>query len=156
MISLEQIRLLESRITKAVKVIEMLREENGALKRSVDVAQKRMQELEALVSEFKADQEEIEQSLLRAIHNLDRLEDGMEAGAPPRGGGSPRPAPGRTPALRRSPRGGRRGRRSAGAAGLRRPRLAAGGWGGPALRGPARRGEEAGAGHLLKEPRSGE
>lgn len=107
MISLEQIRLLESRITKAVKVIEMLREENGALKRSVDAAQKRMQELEALVSEFKADQEEIEQSLLRAIHNLDRLEDGMEAGAPPRGGGSPPAGPAEDAgAPEKSPRGG--------------------------------------------------
>ncbi len=75
MIRLEQIRLLESKINKAVKLIEMLREENAALKRSVDTAQKRMQELDGLVNEFKADQEEIEKSLLRAMKNLERLED---------------------------------------------------------------------------------
>ncbi len=85
MIRLEQIRLLESKITKAVKRIEMLREENSALKRSVETAQKRMQELEGLVSEFKTDQEEIEKSLLRAIRNLDRLEDAAASGKEARG-----------------------------------------------------------------------
>lgn len=86
MIRLEQIRLLENKINKAVKLIEMLREENSALKNSIDGAQKRMQELEELIGEFKTGQEEIEKAILRAMKNLDRLEDEVVAsphGSPP-------------------------------------------------------------------------
>ncbi len=45
MISLEQIRLLEARINKAVELIRRLRGENETLRRSVDSAQERVQKL---------------------------------------------------------------------------------------------------------------
>ena len=75
MIRLDQIRALESKINKAVERIQALREENLALKKTLDSAQMRMQELEKLVEEFKADQDEIEKAVLRAIKNLEHLED---------------------------------------------------------------------------------
>jgi FtsZ-binding cell division protein ZapB len=75
MISLQQIQKLEARVTRAVELIQSLKEENESLRRTLDSAQGRMQELERLVGEFKADQKEIEQGILRAISSLDRLED---------------------------------------------------------------------------------
>jgi chromosome segregation ATPase len=75
MISLEQIRLLEARINKAVELIRGLKDENKTLRRAVNTAQTRMRELEKLVGDFKTDQQEIEQCILRALENLDRLEE---------------------------------------------------------------------------------
>ncbi len=75
MIHLDQIRLLESKTIKAIELINMLREENKALKKTIDTSQGRMEELENLVQEFKSDQNEIEQSILRAMKNLEQLED---------------------------------------------------------------------------------
>jgi septal ring factor EnvC (AmiA/AmiB activator) len=75
MIHLDQIRLLESKTIKAIELINMLREENKTLKKTIDTSQKRMEELESLVQEFKSDQDEIEQSILRAMKNLEQLED---------------------------------------------------------------------------------
>jgi septal ring factor EnvC (AmiA/AmiB activator) len=79
MISLEQIRLLEAKITKAVELIRTLRGENSTLRRTLDSAQQRMQDLEKLVGDLKTDQREIEQSILRAMENLDELEDEVAA-----------------------------------------------------------------------------
>jgi len=75
MIHLDQIRLLESKTIKAIELINVLREENKALKKTIDTSQARMEELENLVQEFKSDQDEIEQSILRAMKNLEQLED---------------------------------------------------------------------------------
>jgi chromosome segregation ATPase len=75
MIHLDQIRLLESKTIKAIELINVLREENKALKKTIGTSQARMEELENLVQEFKSDQDEIEQSILRAMKNLEQLED---------------------------------------------------------------------------------
>lgn len=75
MINLDQIRLLESKTIKAIELINVLKEENKALKKTIDTSQARMEELENLVQKFKSDQEEIEQSILRAMKNLEQLED---------------------------------------------------------------------------------
>jgi chromosome segregation ATPase len=75
MITLEQIRLLESKIGKAVELIRSLKEENKTMRRAVNSAQGRMRELEKLVDTFKSDQQEIEQCIVRALDNLDRLEE---------------------------------------------------------------------------------
>jgi chromosome segregation ATPase len=75
MITLEQIRLLEGKIGKAVELIHSLKEENKTLRRAVNSAQGRMHELEKLVDDFKSDQQEIEQCIVRALDNLDRLEE---------------------------------------------------------------------------------
>ena len=75
MINLEQIQKLEARVTKAVELIKALKAENQALRRTLDSAQSRMQELEALVGDFRSDQKDIEECILRALENLNELED---------------------------------------------------------------------------------
>jgi FtsZ-binding cell division protein ZapB len=75
MISLEQIRLLEGKIAKAIDLIRILKEENGTLRKGLDSAQRRMKELEGLVDGFKTDQKEIETVVLRTLKNLDDLEE---------------------------------------------------------------------------------
>jgi hypothetical protein len=80
MITLEQIRLLESKITRAIELIRILKDENGTLRKGLESAQKRMKELEVLVDGFKTDQREIESVIVRTLHNLDELEESAAAG----------------------------------------------------------------------------
>ncbi|MGA2642642.1 MAG: cell division protein ZapB [Spirochaetia bacterium] len=81
MITLEQIRLLESKITRALDLIRLLKEENSTLRKGLESAQKRMRELETLVEGFKTDQKEIESVIVRTLHNLDELEESASAPA---------------------------------------------------------------------------
>ncbi len=81
MITLEQIRLLEGKIARAIELIRILKEENTTLRKGLDSAQKRMKELETLVDGFKSDQKEIESVILRTIKNLDELEESAGAAA---------------------------------------------------------------------------
>jgi len=74
MISLEQIRLLEGKISRAIELIRVLKEENATLRRGLDSAQGRMKELESPLDGFKADQKEIEGVIVRALRHLDDLE----------------------------------------------------------------------------------
>jgi hypothetical protein len=75
MITLEQIRLLEGKITKAIELIRVLKEENSTLRKGLESAQKRMKELESLVDGFKTDQREIESVIVRTLRTLDELEE---------------------------------------------------------------------------------
>jgi chromosome segregation ATPase len=75
MINLEQIQKLEARVTKAVELIKALKAENQSLRRTLHSAQSRMQEMEALVGDFRSDQKDIEECILRALENLNELED---------------------------------------------------------------------------------
>lgn len=95
MISLEQIRLLEQKVTSAVELIRVLKEENATLRRGLDSAQRRMKELETLVEGFKTDQKEIESVIVRTLANLDDLEASAADAAPagrPMPAGRPEPA----------------------------------------------------------------
>ena len=104
MISLEQIRLLEQKVTGAVGLIRTLKEENATLRRGLDSAQRRMKELETLVEGFKTDQREIETAIVRTLRNLDDLEDSAAAqaaaGAASRGDAAPAPAAAATATVR--------------------------------------------------------
>jgi FtsZ-binding cell division protein ZapB len=112
MITLEQTRLLEGKIERAIELIRILKEENATLRKGLDSAQKRMKELETMVDGFKSDQKEIESVILRTIKNLDELEESTQAAAP--GGTAPagfsptgrkaenRPANGRATGLRQA------------------------------------------------------
>jgi hypothetical protein len=100
MITLEQIRLLDSKITRAIELIRVLKEENGTLRKGLESAQKRMKELETLVDGFKTDQREIETVIVRTLRNLDDLEESATAGkksdravASPSAGGAPASRP---------------------------------------------------------------
>ena len=81
MITLEQIRLLESKITRAIELIRVLKDENSTLRKGLESAQRRMRELETLVDGFKTDQKEIESVIVRTLHNLDELEESAAAPA---------------------------------------------------------------------------
>ncbi len=75
MLSLDQVRLLEDRVEKAVNRIRLLSEENTRLK--LDLQQKglRVSELENLVRAFKDDQGRIEEGILNALEQLSAFED---------------------------------------------------------------------------------
>ncbi len=75
MVSLDQIRLLESRVHKAVRRIESLQDENDTLRERLARYEKRIEELEVLINEFKESQSEIEQGIINALSQLDDLED---------------------------------------------------------------------------------
>jgi FtsZ-binding cell division protein ZapB len=74
MISLEQIKTLDDKVKQAVSVIDDLRGENSRLKQKLNSYQSRIEELERLIGDFKRDQGAIEQGILDAIDQLDKLE----------------------------------------------------------------------------------
>jgi len=95
MISLEQVRALESRVEKAVALIAALRAENASMRSGLSAAEGRVAELEGLVSEFQKDQSRIEQGIIEALRKLDSFEDAVHEAAT---SGAARPAPAAEPA----------------------------------------------------------
>ncbi|NOY10171.1 MAG: cell division protein ZapB [Spirochaetes bacterium] len=75
MIRIDQIKILEDRVNRAIELIKTLREENRTLRAGLDSAQSKIDELEGLVDTFKSEQSEIEEGILRALENLDKIED---------------------------------------------------------------------------------
>jgi len=87
MINLEQVKLLETKVAKAVDYVERLAKENTALHRQetelqtrLESYQKRIDELEVLVTGFKEDQNRIEEGILSALDRLSKFEKAMEKG----------------------------------------------------------------------------
>ena len=85
MINLEQVKLLEKKVAKAVDYVERLTKENTALHQQktelqtkLDSYQKRIEELEVLVVGFKEDQNRIEEGILAALDRLSQFEKAME------------------------------------------------------------------------------
>jgi chromosome segregation ATPase len=74
MIRVEQIRLLESKVQKAVSLLSSLQEENTLLKTRLGEYEKRVDDLEYLLEEFKEEQQEIEQGIISALNKLETLE----------------------------------------------------------------------------------
>ncbi len=75
MITLDQIKELDIKVQKALNLISSLREENNSLKAKLGKYQKRIEEMETLITEFKNDQDEIEQGIMNALAKLDQLEE---------------------------------------------------------------------------------
>ncbi len=98
MVNLEQIRLLESRVQKAIKYIQKLREENRSLRASLEKYEQRIGDLEGMVGDFKNGQDEIEVSITNALKQLDRLEDELIEEPDEAGSKSPRKAGAEHPA----------------------------------------------------------
>ena len=85
MINLEQVKLLETKVARAIEFVERLTRENAALRHQetemqtrLESYQKRIDELEVLVTEFKDDQGKIEESILSALDRLSQFEKAME------------------------------------------------------------------------------
>jgi predicted nuclease with TOPRIM domain len=85
MINLEQVKLLETRVAKAVDYIERLAKENTVLRQKetetrakLAATQKRIDELEGLVTGFKEEQGRIEESILAALDRLSQFEKAVE------------------------------------------------------------------------------
>ncbi|MFP4510837.1 MAG: cell division protein ZapB, partial [Spirochaetaceae bacterium] len=75
MLTVEQIKLLENRVLKAVEKISSLQEENQRLREGLSRYERRIEELEVLVHEFREGQQAIEDGVLSALKRLDILED---------------------------------------------------------------------------------
>ncbi|MDR0684633.1 MAG: cell division protein ZapB, partial [Spirochaetaceae bacterium] len=92
MVTVEQVRQLESKVAKAIDYINKLTDENTLLKNKLDSYQTRIDELEVLIQRFKEDQARIEEGILSALDRLNRFEDDVHrtitpvttAGASPR------------------------------------------------------------------------
>jgi chromosome segregation ATPase len=83
MLSLEQVRQLEGRVSKALSVIDALRDENNTLRQSLSGYEQRVKELEILIREYQRDQGRIEEGILSALERLNSIEDSSpEAAAP--------------------------------------------------------------------------
>jgi FtsZ-binding cell division protein ZapB len=85
MINLEQVKLLETKVAKAVDYVEYLAKENTAMHRQetelqtrLESYQKRIDELEVLVMGFKEDQGKIEEGILAALDRLSQFEKAIE------------------------------------------------------------------------------
>jgi len=77
MISLEQVRSLESRVEKAVALIASLRMENASMRSGLTAAESRVAELEGLIQDFQKDQARIEEGIVEALRKLDSFEDSV-------------------------------------------------------------------------------
>jgi chromosome segregation ATPase len=82
MLTIEQVRALETRIEKAVNLVASLREENAQLKKetisvhsALSAAELRVVELESVIAGFQKDQARIEQGIIDALRKLDAFED---------------------------------------------------------------------------------
>jgi hypothetical protein len=92
MVSLEQVKLLETKVAKAVEYVERVTGENAALlqkeaamlqkeaelRAKLASYQKRIDELEVLVARFKEEQSRIEDGILSALDRLNQFEDAIE------------------------------------------------------------------------------
>ena len=79
MISLEQVKLLETKVTRAIDYVKKVSDENARLKGKLDSYQKRIGELEVFIQSFKEEQSRIEDGILSALNRLNQFEDALES-----------------------------------------------------------------------------
>ncbi|MDR0378112.1 MAG: cell division protein ZapB [Spirochaetaceae bacterium] len=78
MLSLEQVKLLESKVIKALEYIDQVTEVNTLLQEKLETYQKRIDGLEEVVQRFKEDQSRIEEGIVSALNRLNRFEADIE------------------------------------------------------------------------------
>ena len=78
MVTLEQVKQLDHRITKTVEYVKKVTDENTLLRGRLDTYQQRIDELEKLIKRFKEDQSRIEDGILSALDRLNQFEDALE------------------------------------------------------------------------------
>jgi len=84
MLNLDQVRLLENRVEKAVSKIQSLTAENANVLSQLTGLQSRVNELEGLVRSFKDDQGRIEEGILNALDKLSAFEDSVSTTSEPK------------------------------------------------------------------------
>jgi uncharacterized protein TP_0847 len=75
MLNLDQIKQLEARVSKAIELMQTLKDENDLLKLELHDRQQRIEELENIVLVFKNDQAKIEEGIINALNHLSAFED---------------------------------------------------------------------------------
>jgi FtsZ-binding cell division protein ZapB len=80
MVTLEQIRQLETKIGKAIDYVHRANDENARLRGELDGSHKRIAELEETVQRFREEQSRIEEGILAALDRLDEFEDAVNTG----------------------------------------------------------------------------
>ncbi|MDR3139503.1 MAG: cell division protein ZapB [Treponema sp.] len=78
MVTLEQVKLLETKVVRAIEYVERISRENSQLQGKLDSYQKRIDELEVLIQQFREDQGRIEEGILAALERLNKFEDAIE------------------------------------------------------------------------------
>ncbi|MDR3123050.1 MAG: cell division protein ZapB [Treponema sp.] len=80
MVTLEQVRQLETKIGKAIDYVHRANSENVRLRGELDGCHKRIAELEEAVQRFREEQGRIEEGILAALVRLDEFEDAVNKG----------------------------------------------------------------------------
>ncbi|MCL2705187.1 MAG: hypothetical protein FWE72_03155 [Spirochaetaceae bacterium] len=75
MISIKQIKKLEEKVFKTVELIKALKQENKILKSEIESANKKIEELEQIISDYRSNQVEFEEGIANAIKQLDELDN---------------------------------------------------------------------------------
>jgi chromosome segregation ATPase len=83
MITLEQVKLLESKAGRAIEYVERVSRENAQLQGKLDSYRKRIDELEVVIRQFREDQSRIEEGVLAALDRLNQFEDAIERSLSP-------------------------------------------------------------------------
>jgi predicted nuclease with TOPRIM domain len=83
MITLEQVKLLESKAARAIEYVERVSRENAQLQGKLDSYRRRIDELEVVIRQFKEDQSRIEEGVLAALDRLNQFEDAIERSLSP-------------------------------------------------------------------------
>ncbi|MDR1287291.1 MAG: cell division protein ZapB [Treponema sp.] len=78
MVTLDQVKLLETKVEKAIGYVEKVSGENTELRERLESYQKRIDELEVLVQTFREDQSRIEDGILSTLDRLNQFEDAIE------------------------------------------------------------------------------
>ncbi len=79
MSTLEKVQLLEERIKKAILLIEKLKTENASLKDEVELLQMHNEELKSYTSDYSKNSKLIEEGIVSALSQLEKLEDSAAA-----------------------------------------------------------------------------
>lgn len=80
MSTLEQVKLLETKVAKAIDYVNRVNDENTMLREKLNGYQTRIDELEVLIKQFREDQGQIEGGILSALDRLNQFEDAIERG----------------------------------------------------------------------------
>jgi hypothetical protein len=80
MVTLEQVRQLETKIGKAIDYVNRVNDENVRLQGELHGSEKRIAELEETIQRFREEQGRIEEGILAALDRLDQFEDNMSRG----------------------------------------------------------------------------